>query len=656
LSELIDEPRATADTAGNTTTDSLDFARVTHIFLRTWPFIRPSAHHLLYFLLLSGVAFLVTAALGLLIIGLLMGGIVGGEPLGRLHALLYGLDPAVYVDVDELSDEARLQLPWLVIWTATPLLAIVIVSGVALYYYSVWIFQQINQRMRIKLIDQLQMQSLAFHARAKTGDAIYRLYQDSAMVTSIIQHIFLEPLMYVGRYLFGVAVVFAFSPRLALILGLTLGPVLYIGYRFSSPLRRAFRAAREANSRLTAWIQESVAGMPIIKATTSESARTRDFETHSRGAFDTAFRARFMLATLGVLAFVIVGIAILIAQSLAAVFAHEGAPTFARDLLLGFGFAAWNLGTFSAATSRASDGVTALEALLSVWGRAQDMAVGLNRVFDILDLEPEVEDRVDARALGSFSPRVCFENVSFGYSPGLRVLHDIDLTAEPGTVTALVGPTGAGKSTLMSLLLRLADPDTGRITIDGQPITDIRLDSLRDNIAIATQENLLFTGSVLENLSYARPSATREEVAAAARVACADEFIERLPQGYDTPLGQRATKLSTGQRQRLVIARALVKDTPILILDEPTAALDVETELTVMQNLLAWRRQRCVFLITHRLSSARNADQVVYMREGRIMARGPHDVLLRESTAYRAFVASEAVESGNALAEGEAMR
>ena len=630
-----------ADTVGEPTADDLNFRRVLHIFLRTWPFIRPASKHLAIFVLASVAIALFTAFLGFIITGLMNGGIVAGRPLGPLHVAIYGLDPAVYVNVESLSGEARLSLCWPVIISTIPLLLAVVGGGLVLYYYSIWIFQGINQRMRVTLIDRLQAQSLAFHASARTGDAIYRVYQDSAMVTSIIRAIFLEPLMFLGRLLFGVAVIAAFDPWLALMLAGTVLPILYLGLKFSSRLRTAFRRARESNSRLTSWIQESVLGVRVVKATHGEAARERSFRDRSLIAFDAAFRARTLLTILGILAFAVIGATVLATQTTAAMYANAGAETFARNLLLGFGFAVWNLGSFTAATERIGDGLGSINSLIAIWGRAQDMAVGLGRVFEIFDLEPGVEDAADARSMPPFRDEVRFRHVGFGYLPDRAVLRDVELVARRGTVTAIVGPTGSGKSTLMALLLRLADPDTGRIEIDGHDLRAITVDSLRTGIALATQENVLFSDTVLENIRYAAPGASRAATVDAARVACADEFIAALPQGYDTPLGERATKLSSGQRQRIVIARALVKDAPILILDEPTAALDAETELRVLNNLNAWGRDRCIFLVTHRLSTVRRADRVAYLRDGRIQAFGAHDELLATGGAYARFVTAE---------------
>lgn len=631
--------------------DDLGFGRVVHIFLRTWQFIRPALRHLVIFVLISVFIALFSAALLFIITGLMNGAIVGGKPLGQLHVLIYGLDPAVYVDVVELAPDARRSLLWLVILTTIPLVVVVAGGGIALYYYSVWIFQGINQRMRVSLIDRLQAQSLTYHANAKTGDAIYRVYQDSAMVTEIIRAIFLEPLMFAGRFLFAVAIVAAFDPVLAVILAVATLPVLLLGRVYSSPLRRAFRTARERNSLLTSWIQESVLGVRVVKATRSEALRERSFRDYSLRAFEAAFRSRTMLTVLGILAFVVIGLAVLATQSTAAMWSNAEAPTFARNILLGFGFAVWNLGSFSAATGRIGDGLGSINALISLWGRAQDMAVGLGRVFEVMDLEPDIEDAPDARPMPPFEDAVRFHDVGFGYVPGRLVLTGIDLEARPGSVTAIVGPTGSGKSTMMSLLLRLADPDTGSIEIDGNDLRTLQVDSLRSQIALATQENVLFSDTVVENIRYAAPAATRAAAIKAAEVACADEFIDALPNGYDTSLGERATKLSSGQRQRIVIARAVIKDAPILILDEPTAALDAETELRLLDNLKAWGSERCIFLITHRLSTIRSADTVAYSRDGRLGEIGTHDTLMaRPDGAYRRFVTAET--AGSATREG----
>lgn len=314
------------------------------------------------------------------------------------------------------------------------------------------------------------------------------------------------------------------------------------------------------------------------------------------------------------------------------------------------GFAAWNLGAFQAARDRhvALSGICVSLAML--WGVLQDMGVGLRRAFFLLDLEPGVRDRPDAVAMPTVGEGVRFRDVEFGYRAGFPVIKGVTFVARPGTVTAVVGASGAGKSTLMSLLLRLYEVDAGRIEVGGTDIRDIRLAALRGAVAIVLQENALFPTSVLENIRYAVEDAPMAAVERAAAVACADEFIATLPAGYATLLGERGAKLSTGQRQRLSIARAVLKDAPILILDEPTAALDVHTERRVLDNLGAWAQDgKIIFLITHRLATIRQADQILLLEDGTVVEDGDHGTLMaRGDGRYRAFAAASLVKGETA--------
>jgi ABC-type multidrug transport system fused ATPase/permease subunit len=314
--------------------------------------------------------------------------------------------------------------------------------------------------------------------------------------------------------------------------------------------------------------------------------------------------------------------AILAATGLASLKTQQGAALFAQRLLAAAGFTAWNLGLFSFSKATFGASTQSIERLLMLWARAQDIAVGLDRVFELLDLEPEVREAPDAIPLAPPRRGVRFRGVSFAYQPGRPALEQVSFEAPCGAVTALLGPTGAGKSTLVALLLRLFDPDAGSVEIDGVDLRRLKLASLRAQVAVALQENLLFGASVRENIRYARPEASDAEVEAAARVACAHGFIASLARGYDTLLGERGARLSTGQRQRLSIARAVLKNAPILVLDEPTAALDAATEQEVLENLLAWGRERAILLVTHRPSTLRHADRIVRLERGRVTEAG----------------------------------
>jgi ATP-binding cassette subfamily B protein/subfamily B ATP-binding cassette protein MsbA len=257
--------------------------------------------------------------------------------------------------------------------------------------------------------------------------------------------------------------------------------------------------------------------------------------------------------------------------------------------------------------------------------------------MEVLDTEQEVENRENARALSAVKGNVQFENVTFGYETERLILHDVSFEALPGETIALVGATGAGKSTLVSLIPRFFDPWKGTVKIDGVDVRDVELKSLRNNVGIVLQEPFLFPLSIAENIAYGKPKATREEIKASARAANAHQFIERLPQGYDTIIGERGATLSGGERQRISIARALLKDAPVLILDEPTSALDAQTEELLLEALERLMKGRTTFIIAHRLSTIRKANRILVLENGRIVESGTHAELLGNKGAYSLF-------------------
>jgi ATP-binding cassette subfamily B protein len=309
------------------------------------------------------------------------------------------------------------------------------------------------------------------------------------------------------------------------------------------------------------------------------------------------------------------------------------------------GFAVWNLGAFKAATSRAEDASQQVWELAFYWCTVQDLVAGLRRAFFLLDLEPEVVDVANPQAFPATLQSVRLDDIHFAYEAARPVLKGASLSASASTVTAIVGSTGSGKSTLMSLLLRLYNPDSGSVFVNERALSQMSTQAVRANVAIALQQNVLFAMSVAENIRYGMADVSDAQVIAAAKVACADEFIQAMPQGYATELGERGGKLSTGQRQRISIARAILRDTPILILDEPTASLDAETERQVMENLATWGQSRVIFIITHRLSTVRNADQIAFLEGGVVKELGTHAELLAQDSAYAGFVAAELGDS-----------
>ena len=604
--------------------------------------LRPLRGHLL--LLCAGFAGLTLLIVppSLLFLDLVWTRALQGHPLPELHATLLGLDPASAVAVDALSPELRRAVARRTIVAAVALASVALPLFLGLWYYQVWILQRLNQLLRLELLERFQNLSLRYHSEAQVGDAIYRLTQDSAMVTALVEVLLLTPAYTIGGHLLALSLVAVVDPRLALLLLAAWIPALAVGARFSQPMRNGFRAAREANAALTARIQEGVAGIRTLKAYGAEAREQRVFEEASRAAFAAAFDARARYALYGVLIFTGVTALLVAAAAWGALATAREAELFAVRLFAVTGMSTWNLGVFQWFRSRFGDGTNQLRRLFRTWGRAQDVVIGLERVFEILDLEPEVQDAPDAVPLPEVRKGLRFREVGFQYRADRPALVSVDLEVPVGAVTAVVGPTGAGKSTLLALALRLFDPDHGVVEVDGRDLRRVRVADLRERVAIALQENLLFGTTIRENIRYAVPDASDEAVRAAARVACADEFIEKLPLGYDTPLGERGTKLSTGQRQRLSLARAVLKDAPVLLLDEPTASLDADTEARVLRNLAAWGRGRAILIVTHRLSTVRHADRIAVLDHGHLVEQGSHEELLaRPGGAYRRLVEAE---------------
>jgi ABC-type multidrug transport system fused ATPase/permease subunit len=618
--------------------DRVTFRLVRRLLSRCLELLRPIRGHLLLFFAGFSVLALAFLPVGLLLFDAFWTRVLQGHPLRAIEATALGLDPTVFAVGESLGVEERRRVLERCIAIGLGFGAVAIPFALALYYYQVWILQRLNQLLRVRLLERLQQLSLRFHAESRIGDALFRTIQDSAMVTQLITVLILIPLAASGRFLFGAIVVTAFDWRVGLFLLLLGPPLVWVAHALGRRLRVAFRHARERNADLTSRIQETLAGIRVIKAYGGEGFEQRRFEAASAGAFAAAFESRALFAFLTIALFWVTAAGLVLAAAWGALQAADGASLHAFGAV---GAAVWTLGLFNYFKLRFGDGSSALRRAFRTWGSAQDVAIGLDRVFELLDLEPEVTNAPDAVPFPALSRGVRFEGVRFRYQPDRPALEEVDFEARVGTVTAIVGPTGAGKSTLMALLLRLFDPEQGRILVDDTDLRRIDLDALRAGIAVALQENLLFGATVRENIRYAVPDASDAAVRAAARVACADGFVEGLPEGYETLLGERGTKLSTGQRQRLSIARAVLKDARVLILDEPTAALDAETELAVLERLAEWGRGRLIFLVTHRLSTIRRADQILLLSDGRIAEAGTHEALLARGGAYAALASRE---------------
>jgi len=525
---------------------------------------------------------------------------------------------------------------------------------VAVNYYHTWIMQGINQRLRNALVERWHRLSIRYHGDHRVGDSVYRIYQDSSQVTNVLGTV-LRVIQTLVMYLVTLAFIAALDPILGVLsLAIAVAALLW-GNWFSPRMREYALVARERNAALTSRIQEIFEGIRVIKASGTEDLEQKRFEAESVTAFNAAHRIRFLVAIVTIVMFTVAAALLLGGEFFMAVWASMDRPTFAATLigLVGLSYVVWNLAAYQWAAGEMVTASWQVQGLLRMWATAQDMAMGLDRVFNILDIEPDVVDAPDAIPMPPFRKEIRFDSVRFGYDPDQPVLRNISFSVKPGSITAIVGPTGSGKSTLMSLLPRLFDPDSGTVEIDGVDLRRFEVDSLRDNVSVALQENVLFGVSVRDNIRYVVPDADDEKVLEAARVACVDDYISGLPDGLDTILSDRGGKLSSGQRQRLNIARAIIKDTPILVLDEPTAALDAGTELRVLERLAEWAQKRAIFLITHRISTISRADQILYIDGGNIVERGSHKELMQvDGGRYRRFVETEAALSKRSATNG----
>ena len=603
-----------------------------------------SRTHLVYFYAINFFERFLDLALGVVLADLLNQSLLQAEPLAPGLAGLLGYPELAAGAVEgALADAQRHELKWAYVYVALGTHLCRLPLRIFNPYYNMWIMQGINQDLRLDLLSRWHQLSLNYHSDHRTGDSIYRIYQDSAMVTAVVGHLIGMTLAMMSYYSC-VALVTLLSPWLGLIAAVLVAPAL-LWARWAMPhMRTRALVYRAATSDVTSTVQEGFGAIRLIKAFCAMDRAQERLEADSVIAFNAAYRVRVLIAVVTIVMFTIAASFVAGGTFFMALWANRGDPTFAVELmaLLGISWVVWNLASYDWTKNQLHESTGDIRKLLRDWMTAQDMAMGLRRVFDILDLSPDIQDRPDAKPLRGLSNEIRYHDVSFAYEADRPVLQGVSFAARPGSITAIIGPTGSGKSTITALLLRLFDPDDGKVTIDGQDLRELKVQSLREHVATALQENVLFAMSVRDNIRYAAPAASDEQIREAVRVASMEEYVAELPNGIDTVLADRGGKLSTGQRQRLSIARAVVRDTPILVLDEPTAALDAATEHEVMRNLAAWGSGRAIFIITHRISTIRRADNILYLDGGRIVESGTHEALMaREDGRYRAFVEAE---------------
>ena len=495
-------------------------------------------------------------------------------------------------------------------------------AGLAATYSNISLGQRMTYDLAGDLFTKLQQLSLHFHARKSVGDNIRRVTGDCGCAAVIVKDALLPALSSVISLVLMFGILWKIDLKLTLI-ALTVVPLMALVFAaYARPMMDRSYEQQETEGKIYDVLEQTFSAIPLVQAFGTEGMNEKRF---ARATANTLAATRTLTAVQ--LQFkLLMGTAT--ALGTAAIIWVGAQHAWAGDL---------SIGAVVLFLSYLASLYAPLEALAYTSATIQGAAGSARRVWEVLQTENQVKEQPGAPALQLRKGRVQFENVSYGYEPDRPVLRNISLEANPGETIALVGMTGAGKSTLVSLVPRFADPWEGRVLVDGQDVRAVQLRSLRRQIAIVLQEPFLFPITVAENIGYGMPHATLEQITEAARAANAHEFINRLPQSYQTIIGERGGTLSGGERQRISIARALLKDAPILILDEPTSALDVATESSVMDALERLTRGRTTLIIAHRLSSVRRADRIMVLHEGRLVESGPHAELLARGDRYAKF-------------------
>ncbi len=474
--------------------------------------------------------------------------------------------------------------------------------------------------MRNALYAKLLRLSFGFYDRHQTGQLLSRATIDLQTVRFFLGYglvfFFQNVLMVVGA----TAVMFAVNVELALVATAVTPLIVVFAYRYSSVSHPVLRDVQQKMADVATVAEENIVGVHVVKSFAQEENELQKFSDRSERVFERSIDANKQRA----LYIPLLSFLPLIMQAGVLLVGGRMVATGTLDLKSFFFFNV--LVVMLVMPLR----------MLGMWiGQSQRATASGERIFEVMDEPEEISDRPDAGPMPAGEGRVRYEHVSFDYAPGRRVLHDVDLELEAGRTVALIGHTGSGKTTLASLVPRLYDATEGHVTIDGVDVRDVKLESLRREIGIVSQDPFLFSTTVRENIAFGRPDATDEEVVRAATLAQAHEFIDELPDGYDTIIGERGITLSGGQRQRLAIARALIMEPRILILDDATASVDATTEARIRLGLREAMKGRTTIIIAHRLSTISLADELIVLDEGRIVGRGTDEELLRTNAVYR---------------------
>jgi ATP-binding cassette subfamily B multidrug efflux pump len=490
------------------------------------------------------------------------------------------------------------------------------------FFVMTLVGQKVLVRMRTQIFERIQTLSLSFFDRHEAGDLMSRLVNDSGVINQVFSGGIIR-LASISLALVGIPIsMLALNWRLALASFVVLPIMGLTTTIFSQRAKTAFRRTRETIGEVSAELQENIAAVREVQAFAREESNVAEFRSINAANRDANVQAQSILSGFSPALDVLSTIGLAIVTGFGGYLALAFEPQLASS---------GDIVSFLMYVNRFYQPVRMVAVL---YAQLQAAIAGAERIFELLDTQPEIVDAPDARVLPTLEGRVEFDRVSFAYEKDKPVLEQVSIVAEPGHTVALVGPTGVGKTTLISLLSRFYDVQDGAVRVDGHDLRQVTRESLRKQMGIVLQDTFLFSGTVMENIRYGRLDASDEEVIAAAQLANADQFIERLPQGYQTELSEQGRTLSQGQRQLIAIARAVLADPRILILDEATSNVDTRTERLIQRALDQLLKGRTSFVIAHRLSTIRNADQVVVLEKGRVVERGTHDTLLGAGGLY----------------------
>ncbi len=502
------------------------------------------------------------------------------------------------------------------------LVLINIISGLLslLYnYLTIRLGQKMVNELRSQLFHHLQHLSLAMHNHWSIGDLIYRVTSDTYTIQTLTMNSFLRIFSSILLAI-GVVIIMVSLDQQLTLLALGVCPVLLFTVSLlKEKIRIAAQYSRQQESAVYSLVQLNLSAIPVIQAFTKETEEHQRFISASQKSLDASLRLYILQTIYGG--------------------ASSSAIAFSTAIIIWIGTnhvlaGILTIGQMIVFITYLSFFYSRINNITQTWATIQSAQVGIKRVLEILELKPEIQEGSKVFPLVGAKGEIVWEGVNFSYHPEQTVLKKINLCVKPGEKVAIVGPTGAGKSTLVSLLVRFYDPQSGKITIDGINLKDLQIKSLRQQIAIVLQPPLIFPITIRENIAYSRTDANLDDIIQAAKLACIHEAIMKLPQGYDTLIGARGTTLSEGEKQRLTIARAILRNAPILILDEPTSSVDALTETLIMTGLEKLKNRPTTLIIAHRLSTVQNADRIIVMENGQIVEEGNFSKLIEKKEAF----------------------